>query len=166
MLESNPPRNSRLETRLYDEAGALAAKPAPLSVDRFSDASENSYRKLPRSGILLVSLELGGRHVAQRGVQPFLVVDLFEELADGSASVGQVAVFVAQHLFVLERFYERLAGRVVPRIAFARHTDLDAVCFEQVRVVLAGVLRTPIGMMYQPGFGNAARECHTQRGQG
>ena len=73
-------------------------------MERFPDASENSYRKLPRSGILLIGFELGGRHIAEGRVQAFLVVDLFEKLADGSASIGQVAVFVAQHLFVLEGF--------------------------------------------------------------
>ena len=43
------------------------------------------------------------------------------------AGFGQIAVFVAKDLFVLQRFHERLAGRVVPRIAFARHADVDAV---------------------------------------
>ena len=42
LLESNRPRNSRLETRLNDEAGALALASAPPSVDRFPDAWENS----------------------------------------------------------------------------------------------------------------------------
>ncbi len=53
-------------------------------------------------------------------MQAFFVVDLFPELADGRASVGQVAVFVAQHFFILQRFHERFAGRVIPRIALAR----------------------------------------------
>jgi hypothetical protein len=82
------------------------------SDDRFPDALENSYRELPRSGILLMSFEAGRRHVAECGMQALFVIDLFQELADGHASLGQVSVFVAQHLFVLERFHERLAGRV------------------------------------------------------
>jgi hypothetical protein len=49
-------------------------------MERFPDASENSYGKLPRSGVLLnpdseVGLELGRWQVAERRVQPFLVVD-------------------------------------------------------------------------------------------
>src|SRR6185295_7496280 len=126
-------------------------------MERFPDASENSSRKLPRSGILLIRFKLGGWHVAESGMQALLVVNLFEELADGSASVGQVAIFVAQHFFVLQRFHEGLAGRVVPRVSLARHADLDAVGFEQIRVVVAGVLRTAIGMMDQPGINDAAR---------
>ena len=51
-----------------------------------------------------VRFELGGRQIAERRVQPFLVVDLFEELADGSARLGQVAVFVAEDLLVLAGF--------------------------------------------------------------
>src|SRR4051812_23056695 len=62
--------------------------------------------------MLLIGFERGRRHVAQRGMQPFLVVDFFQKLADGRANVGQVAIFVAQHLFVLERFHERFAGCV------------------------------------------------------
>src|SRR5665213_143219 len=99
-------------------------------MERFSYALENSYRKQPRSGILVVSFEAGRRHVAQRGMQAFFVVDLFEELADGRASVGQIAIFVAQYFFVLQRFHEGLAGRVVPRVTLARHADLDAVGLE------------------------------------
>jgi hypothetical protein len=30
-----------------------------------------------------------------RRVQPFLVVDFFQEVADGGASMGQIAIFVA-----------------------------------------------------------------------
>ncbi|PYV05592.1 MAG: hypothetical protein DMG26_05005 [Acidobacteria bacterium] len=52
MLESNPPRNSQLETHRDDEAGAVvkcseAAAPAKTAlpshrIDRFPHASENS----------------------------------------------------------------------------------------------------------------------------
>ncbi len=41
---------------------------------------------------LLICFELGGRHVAESRVQPFLVVDLFQVLADGGASMGQIAI--------------------------------------------------------------------------
>jgi hypothetical protein len=59
-------------------------------MERFPDASKNSYRKLPRSGILLIGFELGRRQVADCQVQPLLVVDLFEKLADRSTSLGQI----------------------------------------------------------------------------
>ena len=92
MLESNPPRNSQPETHPDDERGRWPQGQRLHRMERFSNALENSYRKQPRSGILLVSFEAGRRHVAQRGMQPFFVVDLFEELADGRASVGQIAI--------------------------------------------------------------------------
>ena len=106
MLESNPPRNSQPETHPDDERGRWPQSWRLHRMERFPDALKNSYRKLPRSGILLISFEPRGRHVAERGMQPLFVVDLFEELADGRAGIGQVAIFVAQHLFVLERFHE------------------------------------------------------------
>jgi len=83
-------------------------------MERFPDAWENSYRKLPRSGIPLICFEPGRRHV-------------------------------------------------VPRIAFARHADFDAIGFEQIRVVLAGVLRATVGMMHQTGLDGAARKRQAER---
>lgn len=68
-----------------------------------------------------------------------------------------IAIFVAEHFFVLERFHERFAGRVIPRIALARHADIDAVGFEQIRVIVAGVLRAAVGMMHQAGPNGATR---------
>src|SRR6478752_2964095 len=109
---------------------------------------ENSCNKLPRSGRLTLdcqlSLELGWRPIAQCRVQTFLVVDLFQELRDRSSGIGQIAVFIAQNLFILERFHERLDSGVIPRIAFATHADLDAVSLEQIRVVVAGILAAAI----------------------
>jgi len=50
--ESNPPRNSRPETHPFDERGRGRERPRPHRRDRFPHASENSLRKLPRSGLL------------------------------------------------------------------------------------------------------------------
>jgi hypothetical protein len=54
---------------------------------------------------------------------------------------------------------------VVPRIAFARHADADAVFFEQVCVVAAGVLRPAVRMVNQAGLHAAPRYGHSQRSQ-
>lgn len=75
----------------------------------------------------MLCFELGRRQVAERGVQPLLVVDLFQEPGDGGASLGQVPVFVPMYLLVLQGLHERFASRVVPRVRLARHTDVDAV---------------------------------------
>ena len=50
MVETNPPRNSQSETHPDDERGRWPGRLRLHRMDRFPDASENSYRKLPRSG--------------------------------------------------------------------------------------------------------------------
>src|SRR3954452_22919921 len=112
---------------------------------RFPDASENSYRKLPRSGLLAVrcgevALELHGWQIAQGRVKTLSVIDLLEELVDGGARFCQVPVFVAMDLLVFECFHKRLAGGIVPGIRFTRHAYIDSVVFQQIRVIAAGVL--------------------------
>ena len=75
-METNPPRNSQPETHPDDERGRWPQGWRLHRMERFPDASRNSYSKLPRSGILVVlGFELGRRQVAERGMQPFLVVD-------------------------------------------------------------------------------------------
>ena len=62
-------------------------------------ASKTHREKRPRSGFhglrRQLCLELDRRHIAERRVQAFLVVDFFQELADRSASFGQIPIFVA-----------------------------------------------------------------------
>ena len=48
-----------------------------------------------------IPLELGGRQIAERGVEPFLVVDLLEKLANGAAGLEQIAIFVTMDLLIL-----------------------------------------------------------------
>jgi hypothetical protein len=82
MLESNPPRNSQPETHPDDERGRWPRSRRLHRMERFPDALENSSSNAPRSGLLVIAFELGGRQIAERRMQPLLVVDLFEELAD------------------------------------------------------------------------------------
>src|SRR3982751_913063 len=108
-------------------------------MDRFPDALENSSEKLPRSGILIllgreIAFKLSRRQITQRRVKAFAVVDLFEELVNGCASVAQMPVFVAMHLFVLQSFHEGFARGVVPRIRSATHADIDTVVLQQTCV--------------------------------
>ena len=134
-METNPPRNSQSETHPDDERGRRPCGWRLHRMDRFPDASENSSRKLPRSGILVVlrgevGFELRRQHVAERRVQALLVVDLLQEVMDRGARLGQVPVFVAMDLFLLQGFHERLAGRVVIRVAFTAHADLGAILLQ------------------------------------
>ena len=85
MQERNPPRNSQLEAHPDDER-MRRQRWRPHRVNRFPDALKNSYREAPRSGSLIlrgeVGLEFRRWHVAERGVEPFFVVDRFQEVAD------------------------------------------------------------------------------------
>src|SRR5258708_1580628 len=155
LLRSIAPRNNQPETHPDDERGRWPQGWRLHRMERFPNASENSYRKLPGSGILVVSLELGGRQIAESRMGPLLVVDLLQELADQSARLHQVPVFVAMYLFVLECFHERFAGCVVPGVALTRHADGDAVMLQQIGVVGAGVLRAPVRVMDQSRLDHA-----------
>jgi hypothetical protein len=108
LLESNPLRNSQLETHRDDEAGGgIVAVPGPIQtdrIDRFPDAGKNSPSKLPRSGLLLlceeVGFELRRRHIADRGVKTFLVINLLEKYSDCGARFVEIPVFVAMNFLV------------------------------------------------------------------
>ena len=50
MLESSPPRNSQPETHQTMSGGVGRRAEASIGWKDFPDTSENSYRKLPRSG--------------------------------------------------------------------------------------------------------------------
>jgi hypothetical protein len=52
------------------------------------------------------ALELDRRAIAQRRVQPFLVVDLVQKIADAEAGFGQIAIVAAIHLFALQGFQD------------------------------------------------------------
>ena len=47
-----------------------------------------------------------------RRMQPPVGVGFFEELRDGSTSLGKISVVVAENFLVLVSIHERLAGRV------------------------------------------------------
>ena len=103
-METNPPRNSQLQLIEADERWGQGSKPAPSVFPRQRRIErlpmpQKPPRKLPRSGLqglcCQLCFKLGGRHVAERGVQAFLVVDLFQELTDRGARLGQIAILVA-----------------------------------------------------------------------
>src|SRR5215469_6112079 len=91
---------------------------------------------VPRSGLLVLrqqpAFELGRRPIAERGGQAFLVVDLVEKDADAGAGLGQVAIFRPVNFLILQGLDKRFAGRIVPRIPWARHADPDAVVVKAI----------------------------------
>jgi hypothetical protein len=80
MLESKPPRNSSLETHPDDERRRWPQSWRLHRMERFPDASENSYSQMPRSGLLALRFELCRSHIAQRRVQALQVVHFVDEV--------------------------------------------------------------------------------------
>src|SRR5271165_5288101 len=97
-----------------------------------------------------VLLKLSRRHIAESRVKPVLVVDAFEKFTDLRIGIGQVSILVTVDLFVLQRFHERFASRIIIRIPFAAHADLGTILLQQIGVIVRSVLHTAIGMMHQP----------------
>jgi hypothetical protein len=64
--------------------------------------------------------ELGGWPVAQRRVQPLLVVDLLNEPLQAASRLGQIAVLLAEHLLVFQGFHPRLTSAVGERKRLVR----------------------------------------------
>jgi hypothetical protein len=59
--------------------------------------------------------------VVQRKLETF-----FQELADRGTRLGKIAILIAVHFLVLQRFHERLAGGIIVGIAAPKHADGDA----------------------------------------
>ncbi len=102
---------------------------------KISRCLKNSYRNVPRSGLLFLCGEVGFKlrrgQVADGGVKTLLVVDLVEKRADFTPRLRQIPVFIAMNLLMFQGFHEGFARCVVPRIALTRHADLDAVFLKQ-----------------------------------
>src|SRR6202011_2679104 len=69
------------------------------------------------------TLKLCRRSIVQCRVQTLFVVDLLQELADGSTSMHQIPIFSSVYLFIFESLHERLARGIFPRVRLATHTD-------------------------------------------
>ena len=55
-----------------------------------------------------ILLELGGRHIAQRRVEPLLVIDPLDEFANACLGLGQVTIFGSVNFLVLKRLHKAL----------------------------------------------------------
>ncbi len=75
-------------------------------------------------------LELDRRQIAEGRVQPLLIIDRFEKMADGSSRFRHRLIFAQVHLFVFEGLHEAFCLRVVIRIAASAHADAELMLFE------------------------------------
>src|SRR5882724_12538145 len=99
--------------------------------------------------LLCILLKLAGRQIAQRRVEPLLVIDPLDEFADACPGVGQVTIFGSVDLLVFKRFHKALGFGIVVGIAPPAHADGHTVLLQQINVSAAGILYAAIGMMHQ-----------------
>src|SRR5438309_2317179 len=92
-------------------------------------------------------LELCWRQVAQRRVNPFLVVHRVQEAAQLPVGVGEVLVLRQLHLFFLDGTHQPLGVTVLPWFAHGRHAELRPDTTEAVNVVGGGVLHALVGVV-------------------
>ena len=80
---------------------------------------------------------------------PFVVVER-QPGADPGPRLGHRGIGFDEHLLVLQTAPQPLDEDVVHEPALAIHADLDAVAFEHAGEVMAGELRTLVGIIRIP----------------
>jgi len=73
----------------------------------------NLREKLGSSSRRQICLKLDGRSIGERRVQALTIVDLLQEVADGRACLGDIAISSAIDFFVFERLHEAFRLGVV-----------------------------------------------------
>ncbi len=104
-----------------------------------------SLRLRCQSGCLL---ELLGRPISQRGMQPYAIVVALDEICDVLPQVIQIAILTGIDLLSLERFQEALATSVVVGIGGPTHARNHAVPAQDADVDVRSVLHPAIRMMH------------------
>ena len=83
-------------------------------------------------------------------MQPFAIIDFFDEIGKPVLDIRQSAVFPEIDLFGFQGFDEALGGRIVVRVSFSRHADPEAVLQQHLHVVAGGILDAPVGVVDNP----------------
>ncbi len=94
-------------------SGRLHHKPFWPESDKsqgFGGGAPNSNECCEATSLNLpgILLKLGGRQIAQRRVEPLLVIDPLDEFADACPGGGQVTIFGSVNLLVFKRFHKAL----------------------------------------------------------
>ena len=90
-------------------------------------------------------------------MEPLAVVGLLDEASDAGAGIASIAIGAAVDLLLLERFHEALGLGVVVGIADPAHARLDIVIAQDLRVIAAGILHTPVRVMDEAAGDRPAR---------
>src|SRR5260370_35012398 len=89
-----------------------------------------------------VSARIRPWKIAQGGVQPLFVVDLLQEVFDGSASFREIAIVLSVDFLIFQRLQERFAPGIVVGISSAalanviRSLPLSSKCPSKTRLML------------------------------
>ena len=97
--------------------------------------------------------ELDWCEVAQRTVEPLVVVEDFDERDDSPADLGDRGPGLAVYQFLLESGEPALANGVVPALAFTRQALYAVMGFQQGTELGRGVLRPAVGTEDPSGCG-------------
>ena len=65
-------------------------------------------------------------------MQPFLVVNRFEEMADLRSGIRKVLVFAQVYLLALQGLHKTFCFGIIVRVPLTTHADLDAAFFELI----------------------------------
>jgi len=88
------------------------------------------------------------------------IVVIPHELLDVIGEFLKIPIFMAVDLFLLERFHEAFAERVIPGICRSAHAGDHTVGFELLYIIGAGVLNSPIAVMDNPRWWLALLNGH------
>jgi len=93
-----------------------------------------------------VSARIRPWKIAQGGVQPLFVVDLLQEVFDGSASFCEIAIVLSVDFLIFQRLQERFAPGIVVGISSAAHANViralprSSKCPAKTRLLLVAAL--------------------------
>ena len=77
-------------------------------------------------------------------MQPFLVVNRFEEVPDLRSGIRKVLVFAQVYLLALQGLHKALRFGIIVRVPLTTHADLDAAFFEQTRIFARRILNPSV----------------------
>jgi hypothetical protein len=95
-------------------------------------------------------------------MQPFTIIDFFDEERKPVLDILQSPVFPEIDLFGFQGFDEALGGCIVVRISLSRHADPEAVLEQHCHVVVGSILDTPIRVVDDPLRGMTMRYDHPE----
>ena len=95
-------------------------------------------------------------------MQPFAIIDFFNEIGKPVLDIRQSPVFPEIDLFCFQGFDEALGGRVVVRVSFSGHADPETILQQGLHIFVGGILNAPVRVVDDPLWGITMRNGHPQ----